>query len=192
MSQESLLELLEGHILGLFLLAQLSFFSLLLLDFVDNIESAAIIALKVGAAQLPNNAVLLNRLEEALANVADQVLLLHFLEIAVNRLLQSLAMLAVPEQLLNFGEVVLLAIFLMLLENLNACAAVSVPDVLDELGAVTNQLTLNRVHKGARPLVEAIRAAHLHQKRVSSWMLDPRHASYYGLAINELLLTESM
>ena len=192
MSQESLLELLEGHILGLFLLAQLSFFSLLLLDLVDNIESAAIIALKVGAAQLPNNAVLLNGLEEALANVADQVLLLHFLEIAVDRLLQSLAMLAVPQQLLNLGQVVLLAIFLMLLENLNACAAVSVPDVLDELGAVTNQLTLNRVHKRARPLIEAIRAAHLHKKRVSSRMLDPRHFSFYGLAINELLLTESM
>ena len=192
MSQESLLELLEGHILGLFLLAQLSFFSLLLLDFVDNIESAAIIALKVGSAQLPNNAVLLNGLEEALANVADQVLLLHFLEIAVDRLLQSLAMLAVPQQLLNLGQVVLLAIFLMLLENLNACAAVSVPDVLDELGTVTNQLTLNRVHKGARPLVEAIRAAHLHKKQISSRMLDPRHSSFYGLAINELLLTESM
>lgn len=170
MGQESLLELLKGHILCLFLFTLLSFFCLLHLDFVNNIQSAAIVALEISSAQLPYDAVLLNWLEKALANVTDQILLFDLFEVAVDCLLQSLAMLARAEQLLDLGKVVFLTIFLMLFENLNACAAISVPDVLNELCAVTNQFTLNCVHKWARPLIETVRAAYLNKRWISSYL----------------------
>ena len=72
-------------------------------------------------------------------------------------------MLAKAKQLLNLGKVVFLTIFLVLFENLNTCAAISVPDVLNELCAIANQFTLNCVHKWARPLIETVRAAYLNK-----------------------------
>ena len=47
------------------------------------------------------------------------------------------------------------------LVNLDACTAVVLPDVLDEVSAIADRLTLQSVDEGAGSLVEAICAADL-------------------------------
>ena len=120
MRQETSLELFISHILGLFNLALSSFLGCLHFDLVDDVESAAVVALQVHSAQLPDDAVFFNRVEEAVADVADQVLLLHFFEMSIDFLLERLSMLALAKKLFNLGEIVPLAVLLVLLENLDA------------------------------------------------------------------------
>ena len=154
--QELRFKVIEGHVLGLFNLHQLAFLRSLHLDLINNVESASVVTLKVSSTKLPDKTILLSRSKEALTNVTDEILLLYLRKVVLNLLLEGHAVLASSHKLLNLGQVVLLAIILVLFENLNASSAVACANMFNEHGTIANQLALQSVHKRAVPAIEAI------------------------------------
>ena len=84
---------------------------------------------------------------------------------ALNLLSKSHTLLSTAHQLLNFVQVFLLTAVLCIFCDLDVGPTVSDSDVLDEIRAVSDWLTLKGVDEGAVTLIETIRAADLHSKR---------------------------
>ena len=139
----------------------LALFSSLHFDFIDDIESATIVALKIRSTQLPYRAVLLDWSKETLSDVADKILFLDLTEVVLYLLLKGHAMLVKPELLLNLSQVIFLAIILVLLENLHTSPAVARSDMLDEHGTITDKLSFKCVNEWAVSAIETVRAADL-------------------------------
>ena len=112
--------------------------------------------MQVRAAQLIDDSIFFDRCEEALANVIDQVLLFDLLKVAVDLLFEREAMLALAHELRNLLLVIILAKLLVLLQDLNASAAVTIAHMFNELGAIADKLTFDSVNEGAGPLIEAV------------------------------------
>ena len=79
---ELILEILESQVLFLFLLLLDTFLRFLNFDLVDNVESAAVFSLQVGPAKLEDSSLLLARLEEAISDMRNDILLLDLLHVA--------------------------------------------------------------------------------------------------------------
>ena len=160
-SQEALLELVEGEVsFGLFLL-DCAHLGLLNLNLIIDVERPAIFPLQVGASQPEMNAILFVWLVEAVTNDGDNILLLDLFEVLLDFLTQSVALLLFAHHVLNLLEVVSCPVVLVLLDHLDGGSAVARPHVLNEVSAVADGLTLQSEDKGARSLVETIRAANL-------------------------------
>ena len=71
-------------------------------------------------------------------------------------LAQGHSLLSSAHELLDLLQVVFGAVVLVLLDDLNVGTAVVLPDMLDEVGAITDRLSLQRVNEGTVTLVEAV------------------------------------
>jgi len=155
------LEVVKSHVpLLLFLLPQ-QCLAFLHLNLVNNVQCAPVAPLEVGPPEVEQTALLLDGLEEAIADDGDDFLLLDLLQVAFNFLRNRQAVLPLPHELLNFLDVVRGAVFLVLLRHLDACAAVIRTDVFDEIRAVANDLALQCEDEGARSLIKAVGTTHL-------------------------------
>ena len=103
-------------------------------------------------------------LEEAVSDDGDDIFLFDLFEVGSDLLPQGHSVLPLPHQLLNLLNVVLGPAVLVLLDKVDARAAVVLADVLDEIGPISNHLSFESVHEGASSLVEAVGATHLRIK----------------------------
>ena len=78
-----------------------------------------------------------------------------------NLFAQGHSLLSSAHQILDLFQVVLSAVVLMLFENLDVCAAVVRPDMLDEVSAITDRFSFKRVNERTVTLIESVRSAHL-------------------------------
>ena len=156
MSQELLLELLEGKIsLGLLLL-DFELLCFLLFNLIDDVESSAIVTLQVGAPEVEADGLLLYWLVKAVTDNGDDAVLFYLFKMLLNFLSQGQPLLASAHHLLDLFQVVSRPIVLMLLYHLNAGAAVPRPHMLNEVRTVADRLTFEGENEGARALVESI------------------------------------
>ena len=141
-TSKRVLERFKIHVFLLFLLLIFESFGLFNFDLVNDIESPSIVSLQIGAPQLVDIATLFDGLEEAVADVGDHTLVEHLVQVTGNFLAQSEALLAQAHQIFDLFQVVTLAVVLVLFGHLNGGSAVAVSDVFDEVGSISDRLTL--------------------------------------------------
>lgn len=147
------------HVFILFFLQTLATLSLLNLDLVNDIKGASINALQICATHVQYAAPLFNLFKEAIANMAHKLLSFDLFKMFFYFLIHRQPMLPIAKQFFDHFPIGRSPSVLILFGHLNACTAIPSPDVLHEVGTITDRLTLQCEDKWARPQVEAIGTA---------------------------------
>ena len=153
---ELLQEVLIAQVLLLLLFLLFALSGCFDLDLIFNIERAAIVTLQIRPPQLENSALLLTGLKEAISDMRHYILFANLCEVGVDFHAESRTVLAHAHLLLDRLNVVLRSIVLLLFQHLHVRAAIPLPHMLDEVGAIADLLALQSVDKWTVPLVEAI------------------------------------
>lgn len=140
-----------------------SFFSLLHLNFINDVHCTAVLSLQIGATKHECESLLLDGLKETLSEMTDDVLLFDLIQVLGDLLCESESLFALSHEFLNLSQIVLGSTVLVFFDHLNAGPAVPMADVFDKVSTVANMLALKRVNEGARSVIEAIRSTYLHQ-----------------------------
>jgi len=163
MSQKRGLKIVKCHVLGFFSSLLSSRFSLLHLNFINDVHCTAVFSLQIGATEHKCKSLLLDWLKETLTEVTDDILLFDLIQVLSDLLGKSESLFALSHKLLNLSQIVLGSAVLVFFDHLNAGSAVPMADVFDKVSAVANMLALKRVNEGARPVIETIRSTYLHK-----------------------------
>ena len=162
--RELLLELIKGHVFLLFFFLSLAGVPLLNLYLIHYVQRASIISLQVGPPQHEDGTLLFNSLEEAVADLTDDISVDDSFEVVRDFLTQSHALLPTAHQVLNLFQVVGSSLVLMFFQHLHTCSAIVLPDMLNEVSTISNRFTFEREDKWTVSLIESIRTANLHIK----------------------------
>ena len=102
-----------------------------------------------------------NLLEESICDMRYYIRVQNFLLMLSNLLLQGHAFPNLSHLFFDHANVLLSAALHSILLYVDVGSAIASPHMFNEIGTISNGLTLKSVDEGARTLVKAIGAAHL-------------------------------
>jgi len=159
------LELFVGHVSCCLDFLCFTELTLLNFDFINNVKSTAVVSLEVSPAQLKDVALFFNLCKETVTDLRQNFPGLDLFQMGCDFFTKCHSVFPFAHDLFNVLYVFLRSAILVLFDQDNVCAAVVLPHMLNEIGAVSNELTFQSINEWTSPLIETISAAHLITKK---------------------------